>query len=752
MVLELLANFVLLCDNTMSNTKLPEGTILPVGSHTVTIQQYLSAGGFADIYRVTMEPPEDAGDVACLKRVVVPDKSGLNQLRKEVDVMKVLRKARCIVRYYDSHAERLPDGRYQVLVLMELCPNKSLLDYMNDRIKTKLTEPQILSIMLDIGVGVWEMHRLKMIHRDIKIENVLIDARHRFKLADFGSTSAPIRPPQDQGEFQALSHDIMYQTTPQYRAPEMIDLYRGFPIDEKADIWALGCFLYKLCYYTTPFEANGDIAILHALFQFPPHPPFSGDLKNLIIIMLQENPIFRPNIVQVLMLVAAMMKLDFDTVGVDDFYQLGPYNFHALHEYQRHKQAEYLKQQQYYLSQHEERLSRHSQDSHRSQSRSQSRHASQSRANLVKSHQSVVEEPESDESFSQLEDLDNVEERYPSLDDLLEPKEDLVKKEAWEKKDHALDPSAQKLADDIFAKTPEPGELPETTTQAATQLSQHAQSIPVPPAQHQSQNQAAIQSSVQPVQVQPVQEQPAQPAQSVQAVSQSPPQTKVAIPPSEPTQAPPAAQAGAAPAPPSSVAAPEAIPVKAPPQSLPVQVSYSPEYQSPYQPVKHSNPWKEYTKSSQELHEEPAKPPPQSHKSAPNIQLPDLGDLSLDAKPEPNLIDLEVGLDSSSSGQSVTPLVVPKRDYEELSLVDLDLDAKPQYKKRILSIQNPQSLNFQEQVIDFASDDENPENSSEMNRLLIRNSLKKPKSRKSSEHKRTESTNSDKKRLSFFRE
>ncbi|KAG7664835.1 AKL1 [[Candida] subhashii] len=331
--------------------KLPPGTELQVGSHKVQIIKYLSEGGFAHIYKVSIDPIEDDSNIACLKRVIVPDKNGLNTLRKEVDVMKTLRHGRNIVKYFDSHAERLPNGTYQVLVLMELCPNKSLLDYMNAHIKTKLAEHEILSVMLDIAQGIYEMHKLKLIHRDIKIENVLIDAKHRFKVCDFGSTTVPIMPPQDQQQFAFLSHDILYHTTPQYRAPEMIDLYRGLPIDEKSDVWALGCFLYKLCYFTTPFEANGDIAILHASFQFPPKPKFSGDLKNLIIIMLQENPIFRPNIVQVLMLISKMAGFEFEELGLSDFYKLGPYNFQALHEYQVHKQNEIMRQKQLYFQQ-----------------------------------------------------------------------------------------------------------------------------------------------------------------------------------------------------------------------------------------------------------------------------------------------------------------------------------------------------------------------------------------------------------------
>ena len=65
----------------------------------------------------------------------------------------------------------------------------------------------------------------------------------------------------------------------------MVDVYRRLPIDEKSDIWALGVFLYKLCYYTTPFEDKGTLAILNATFTFPALPSYSTKIKNLIGIM-----------------------------------------------------------------------------------------------------------------------------------------------------------------------------------------------------------------------------------------------------------------------------------------------------------------------------------------------------------------------------------------------------------------------------------------------------------------------------------
>ncbi|KAG7839495.1 hypothetical protein KL942_003106 [Ogataea angusta] len=302
--------------------RLPAGTELQVGSHKAKIVNYISAGGFAHVYLVQIsEKPE----FACLKRVVVPNKQGLNLLRAEVEVMQRLAHCDYVVKYLDSHASRVPNTHcYEVLVLMELCPNKSLLDHMNARLSTKLSEPEILKIMLDISQGVYAMHRLKLIHRDIKIENVLIDDRYTFKLCDFGSTCPVLRPPRNHQEFQILTNDLLRQTTPQYRPPEMIDLYRGLPIDEKSDIWALGIFLYKLCYYITPFETAGELAILHAAYRFPSAPRYSTSLKSLINIMLQENPAYRPNIYQVTAEICRMMDIDIPD-GIEDFYLQGAY-------------------------------------------------------------------------------------------------------------------------------------------------------------------------------------------------------------------------------------------------------------------------------------------------------------------------------------------------------------------------------------------------------------------------------------------
>jgi len=305
----------------------PPGTFLPgtkvqVGSHRVVIDRYLSEGGFAHVYVVTLPKPVEGNNKAVLKRVAVPDKDHLANMRNEVETMKRLRGHKQIVKYIDSHASSLKNGGYEVFLLMEWCNGGGLIDFMNTRLQNRLTEPEIVKIFTDVAEGVACMHYLKppLMHRDLKVENILIstDSKSKtFKLCDFGSAAVARPAATTAAEGRLIEDDIQRYTTLQYRSPEMIDVYRKQPIDEKSDIWALGCFLYKLCYYTTPFEEVGQMAILNARFKYPGYPRFSDELKLLIASMLQENPVRRPSIYDVLI---KATKMDGRSLSLRDIY------------------------------------------------------------------------------------------------------------------------------------------------------------------------------------------------------------------------------------------------------------------------------------------------------------------------------------------------------------------------------------------------------------------------------------------------
>ncbi len=180
---------------------------------------------------------------------------------------------------------------------------------------TPLNDRQILRIFADICNAVSALHYRRpqpILHRDIKLENILIDSHQSFVLCDFGS--AIMLPPSsskiDHQQYQAnqlttqviqqLEEDIQRYTTLSYRAPEMIDLYSRLPITLKADIWALGCLLYKLMYNTMPF-GDSILAIQNGMFVIPDDMSqvYSRDLNIFVRYMLEVDINKRPDIWQV---------------------------------------------------------------------------------------------------------------------------------------------------------------------------------------------------------------------------------------------------------------------------------------------------------------------------------------------------------------------------------------------------------------------------------------------------------------------
>lgn len=119
-------------------------------------------------------------------------------------------------------------------------------------------------------------------------------------LCDFGSaTSKTISLDSGQSAL-SIEEEIKRYTTLAYRSPEMVDVYSGKLITTKADIWALGCLLYKLCYYNLPF-GESTLAIQNAQLTIPDSyaDRYSQRLSSLIAYMLVPNPDDRPDIYQI---------------------------------------------------------------------------------------------------------------------------------------------------------------------------------------------------------------------------------------------------------------------------------------------------------------------------------------------------------------------------------------------------------------------------------------------------------------------
>uniref|UniRef100_A0AAQ4QYR4 Cyclin G associated kinase n=1 Tax=Gasterosteus aculeatus aculeatus TaxID=481459 RepID=A0AAQ4QYR4_GASAC len=125
------------------------------------------------------------------------------------------------------------------------------------------------------------------------IENLLISNQGTIKLCDFGSSTTVSHYPDYSWSAQKRSmveDEITRNTTPAYRTPEMIDLYSNFPINDKQDIWALGCILYLLCFKQHPFEDGAKLQIVNGKYSIPQNDVKYTVYHNLIRSMLKVNP------------------------------------------------------------------------------------------------------------------------------------------------------------------------------------------------------------------------------------------------------------------------------------------------------------------------------------------------------------------------------------------------------------------------------------------------------------------------------
>ena len=165
--------------------------------------------------------------------------------------------------------EVFENNRY-VFFVLEYAQNGDLLKYVKN--KSKLSESTAKRIFADIVIGLLSIHGKNVLHRDIKLDNILLDENFRPKICDFGVS-----------RFMINEEIISEQCgTPAYIAPEIIDEngYSGFT----ADIWSLGVLLYAMTTGSMPFRANSieelHKHILDVDFQIPKELNLSDSLHD----------------------------------------------------------------------------------------------------------------------------------------------------------------------------------------------------------------------------------------------------------------------------------------------------------------------------------------------------------------------------------------------------------------------------------------------------------------------------------------
>ncbi|XP_061656627.1 AP2-associated protein kinase 1-like isoform X2 [Syngnathoides biaculeatus] len=267
-----------------------------VGRYQVTVEEIIAEGGFAIVFLVKT----NQGLRCALKRMYVNNEYDLQVCKCEIQIMKDLVGHKNIVGYLDSSITAMGSRDvWEVFILMDYCKGGQVVNLMNQRLQTGFTEAEVLQIFCDTCDAVSRLHQRKtpIVHRDLKVENILLHDKGHYVLCDFGSATTKSLSPQAEG-VATVEEEIKKYTTLSYRAPEMVNLYNNKLITIKADIWALGCLLYKLCFFTLPF-GESQVAICDGSFTIPDNSRYSYDLHCLIRYMLEPDPDKRPDIYQI---------------------------------------------------------------------------------------------------------------------------------------------------------------------------------------------------------------------------------------------------------------------------------------------------------------------------------------------------------------------------------------------------------------------------------------------------------------------
>ncbi|XP_073433325.1 serine/threonine-protein kinase Nek1 isoform X2 [Dendrobates tinctorius] len=205
--------------------------------------------------------------------------------RREVAVLANM-KHQNIVQYRESFEE---SGC--LYIVMDYCEGGDLFKRINAQKGVLFSEDQILDWFVQLCLALKHVHDRKILHRDIKSQNIFLTKSGTIQLGDFGIA-------------RILNSTIELARTcigtPYYLSPEICE---NRPYNNKSDIWALGCVLYEMCTLKHAFEA-GNMKNLVLKIIRGSYPPvsvhYSYDLRNLLSMLFKRNPRDRPSVNSIL--------------------------------------------------------------------------------------------------------------------------------------------------------------------------------------------------------------------------------------------------------------------------------------------------------------------------------------------------------------------------------------------------------------------------------------------------------------------
>nr|XP_038967650.1 MAP/microtubule affinity-regulating kinase 3 isoform X16 [Rattus norvegicus] len=208
--------------------------------------------------------------------------TSLQKLFREVRIMKILNHPNIVKLFEVIETEKT------LYLIMEYASGGEVFDYLvaHGRMKEKEARAKFRQIVS----AVQYCHQKRIVHRDLKAENLLLDADMNIKIADFGFSN----------EFTVGSKLDTFCGSPPYAAPE---LFQGKKYDgPEVDVWSLGVILYTLVSGSLPFDGQNLKELRERVLRGKYRIPFymSTDCENLLKRFLVLNPVKRGTLEQIM--------------------------------------------------------------------------------------------------------------------------------------------------------------------------------------------------------------------------------------------------------------------------------------------------------------------------------------------------------------------------------------------------------------------------------------------------------------------
>lgn len=193
-----------------------------------------------------------------------------------------------IVRYKESFLEKRA-----LCIVMDYADGGDLYALIGRHKKKKkfMAESEVVSIFAQICLAIQHVHSHKILHRDLKTQNVFLTKQKKVQLGDFGISRVL------QNTYDCAKTAI---GTPYYLSPEIC---QEKPYNHKSDVWSLGCILYEMLTLNHAFDAMSMKGLILKIMRgtYPPiSKRYSKSVHNLVSWLLETDPQRRPSIQQVL--------------------------------------------------------------------------------------------------------------------------------------------------------------------------------------------------------------------------------------------------------------------------------------------------------------------------------------------------------------------------------------------------------------------------------------------------------------------